>query len=345
MGDVLRTISSFADVPDPDCNRRDENGVLKPMGNRLLTTSHGTNREAFAGADWARFVAVGTIWGASFLFIAIGLDSFHPGLVTWLRVSFGALFMASLRQARSVRIPRHDLPRIGVLGVIWVAIPLTLFPIAQQWIDSAVAGMLNGAVPIFTAIIASVLLRQLPGRLQIAGLLVGFAGIVSIAWPSAGGGSTAALGVALVLVATVCYGFATNMVAPLQQEHGSIPVMARLLWVAAILVTPYGIYGLTRSEFAWDSLAATMAVGFLGTGVAFILMGSLVGSVGPTRSSFITYLIPVVALILGVVFRDELVSPIAVLGSLLVIAGAILASRREGRTRIVSSLDIAGDAT
>jgi drug/metabolite transporter (DMT)-like permease len=122
--------------------------------------------------------------------------------------------------------------------------------------------------------------------------------------------------------------------------------MGRALLVATLLVTPYGLFGLTRSEFAWPSLAATLAVGFLGTGVAFLVMGSLVGSVGPTRSSFITYLIPVVALALGVVFRDEIVSPIAVFGSLLVIAGAVLASRREtaAPTRLVTPADIGDDA-
>lgn len=315
------------------------------MSNRLLTTSHGTNREAFTSGDWARFVAVSVIWGASFLFIAIGLDAFHPGLVTWMRVGFGAALMATLARARNTKIQREDLPRVALLGLIWVAIPLTLFPIAQQWIDSAVAGMLNGAMPMFTAIIASLLLRQFPGRLQTVGLVVGFAGILAIALPSAESGTTAALGVILVLLATICYGFATNIVVPLQQKYGSIPVMARVLWVAALLVTPYGLYGLTESRFAWQSLAATMAVGILGTGVAFILMGSLVGSVGSTRSSFISYLMPVIALTLGVIFRDEIVAPLAVVGSLLVIAGAILASRREASlpTRRIPVVDIAGD--
>jgi drug/metabolite transporter (DMT)-like permease len=251
-----------------------------------------------------------------------------------------------LPKARATKISRDDLPRVVLLGVIWVAIPFTLFPIAQQWIDSAVAGMLNGATPIFTAIIASLLLRQLPGRLQIVGLAVGFLGILAIALPSAGSGNTAALGVILVVLATLCYGFSTNIVAPLQQRYGTIPVMGRALMVATLLVTPYGVFGLTRSEFAWPSLLATLAIGFLGTGVAFLVMGSLVGSVGPTRSSFITYLIPVVALVLGVVFRDEIVSPIAVVGSLLVIAGAVLASRREttAPTRLVAPADIGDDA-
>jgi len=316
------------------------------MGNRLLTTSYGTNRDAFRPADWARFTSISLIWGSSFLFIAIGLESFHPGLITWLRVGFGAVLLGVLPHARATAIPREDLPRIMLLGIIWVAVPFTLFPIAQQWIDSAVTGMLNGATPIFTAIIASLMLRQLPGRLQIVGLGVGFVGILAIALPSAGTGNTAALGVSLVVLATLCYGLSTNLVAPLQQRYGTIPVMARALAVATVLVTPYGLIGLTRSEFAWDALGATMAIGFLGTGLAFIVMGALVGSVGATRASFITYLIPVVALLLGVVFRDEIVSPIAIAGSLLVIAGAILASRRETLvpTRFVGATDIEGDA-
>lgn len=300
---------------------------------RLLATSHGTNRESFSPGDWGLFVSLSLIWGGSFLFMAIGLDAFHPGLVTWLRIGFGASFLAALPKARRSRIPESDRVRVGTLGTLWIAIPLTLFPIAQQWIDSAVAGMLNGAMPIFTAVVATMLLKALPGRLQMAGLIVGFVGIVAIALPSAGETTTAAIGVVLVLTATVCYAFAVNMVAPLQQAYGALPVMARVQWTAAVLVTPYGIYGLLQSSFAWPSLLAMFAVGFLGTGLAFAMMAGLAGRVGPTRAAFITYVIPVVALVLGVVFRDETVSPYAVGGVALVIIGALLASRREGATR------------
>jgi len=296
---------------------------------RILTTSHGSNREAFAPLDWGLFTSLSLIWGASFLFMAIGLDAFHPGLVTWLRVGFGAAVMALIPRARKTKIGSQDRSRVGILGLVWIALPLTLFPIAQLWIDSAVAGMLNGATPVFTALLATILLRALPGRLQMAGLAVGFAGIVAIALPSTGSGTTATIGVIMVLVATVAYAVALNMVAPLQQRYGSLPVIARAQWVAAAAVTPFGIYGLTQSSFAWPSLLALLAVGVLGTGVAFVLMGTLSGRVGPTRSAFITYAIPVVALILGVVFRNEIVAPVAVIGVVLVIAGALLASRRE----------------
>jgi drug/metabolite transporter (DMT)-like permease len=302
--------------------------VSRPQ-TRLLSTSHGTNREAFSFSDWGLFLTLVLIWGGSFLLIAIGLDHFHPGLVTFLRVGFGAATLALLPRARRSPVAREDWPRVAVLGIIWIALPLTFFPVAQQWINSAVAGMLNGAMPIFTAVVSVALLRELPGRRQALGLVIGFAGIAAISIPSAGGERTAIIGVLLVLAATICYAFATNIVAPLQQKYGSLAVLARVQWVAVLLVVPYGLVGLGESEFAWSSLAATLAVGVLGTGLAFVLMGTLTGRVGATRASFITYVIPVVALVLGVVFRGDRVSPVAVVGVLAVIVGAFLASRRE----------------
>lgn len=303
----------------------------------MFSTSHGTNRDAFTASDWALFVSLALIWGSSFLFIAIGLDAFHPGLVTLLRVGLGAAFLALIPRTRAIKIEREDRFKVGLIAAIWVAIPFTLFPIAQQWIDSAVAGMLNGSTPIFTALLATVLLRSLPGPLQIAGLVVGFVGILAIALPSAGTGTTAAIGVILVVLATVCYAVSLNLVTPLQQKYGSLPLMARILSLATLMVAPFGLVGLGESTFSWSSLLAVAAIGVLGTGLAFILMGTLAGSVGATRASFITYLIPVVALVLGVVFRDEVISPVAILGVLLVIIGAALASRRE--TRRVAAVD------
>jgi drug/metabolite transporter (DMT)-like permease len=298
-------------------------------GSKLITTSHGSHREAFTTLDWFLFLSIGMIWGSSFLFMAIGLDSFHPGVVTLVRVVAGAGFMTMVARSFPVVVESEDRPRLALVAFLWVGLPMTLIPIAQQWIDSAVAGMLNGAVPIFTAIIASILLKSLPGRSQIVGLLVGLTGVLAIAAPAAGEGSSALIGVILMVVVTLCYAVSWNMVVPLTQRYGSVPVMARVLWAGTLMVIPFGLYGLTRSGFSWASLLATIAAGLLGTGVAFILSGNLSRRVGATRSAFTTYLIPVIALILGVVFRDEQISAVAILGVGLVITGAILASRRE----------------
>jgi drug/metabolite transporter (DMT)-like permease len=187
-------------------------------------------------------------------------------------------------------------------------------------------------MPIFAVTIGSLMLRRLPRRIQLVGLAVGFVGVAGIALPRVAEGSSQALGVGLVLLATVCYGVAINIATPLTQRYGALPVMARMLALASLWTAPLGLVGLGGSAFAWDSLLAVGALGVMGTGVAFVLMGRLVGRVGSARASFATYLIPVVAMVLGVVFRDEELHLSSVSGVVLVIAGAFLASRRERAT-------------
>jgi drug/metabolite transporter (DMT)-like permease len=299
------------------------------MNNRsILTTVAGINREAFSALDWLLFFSIGTIWGSSFLLMAIGLEAFHPGLITWLRVGLGAMVLTLVPAARR-RIERHDLPRIVVLSFLWVAVPFTLFPLAQQHINSAVTGMLNGGTPLFAAAVASVMLRRIPRGAQLTGLLLGFGGVAAISLSSGSEGSTQLLGVVLVLAATLCYGFAINIAAPITQRYGSLAVMARMLVLATLWTSPFGITGLLASGFAVESLAAVAVAGMVGTGFAFVIMGSLVGRVGSVRASFITYLIPVVAMVLGVVLRGDRVGAWGVAGVGLVILGALLASRRE----------------
>jgi drug/metabolite transporter (DMT)-like permease len=299
------------------------------MGTRILSTAHGTHRGSFAAVDWTLLIVVGTIWGSSFLFMAIGLEAFRPGLVTWLRILFGAAALWVVPGVRGAPIHRADAVRLLVLSISWVAIPFTLFPLAQGSVNSAIAGMLNGAVPIFAAVIATILHRRAPGSRQLIGIPLGFLGVAAIAFSAAGEGSSQVIGVVLILVATICYGIAFNIAAPLQQRYGSLPVMARILAVGAVLTTPLGLWSLPDSAFAWSALAATSAVGVLGTGVAFVLMGRLVGRVGPTRASIVGYLIPVVALLLGVPLRNDDVGPEAIVGVVLVVVGAFLTSRRE----------------
>ena len=283
---------------------------------------------AFAPVDWALFAGIAGIWGASFLFIAIGLEAFSPGVVTLLRVGLGALTLNLLPGPR-IRVDPADRLRVVALSVLWVGIPFTLFPIAEQHITSAVTGLLNGAMPLFTALFAALFFGTRTSGVQLAGVGVGFLGVVAISIPSAGEGSSEAWGVALVVLATVCYGLAINIAAPLQARYGSRPLMARMLLLATLWTLPYGLVGIPSSSLALAPVAAVAVLGLVGTGVAFLIMGTLVGRVGSTRASFITYLIPVVALVLGVVVQDEEVAPLALLGVVLVIGGALLASRAE----------------
>jgi drug/metabolite transporter (DMT)-like permease len=295
---------------------------------RVLSTSEGTHRGAFTPADWLVFGSIGLIWGSSFVLISIGLEAFEPGLVTFLRVVGGALALSLLPAARTP-IDRADLPRLVAMSLLWVAIPFTLFPLAQQHVASAVAGMLNGGLPVVAAIIGSIMLRRLPTPVHFAGLVLGSAGVAAIAISAAGESSSEAIGVVMLLAAVVCYGVAINIAAPLQQRYGAVPVMARMLAFAAVFTAPFGIASVPGSRFAWASFAAVAVLGVVGTGLAFALMGRLVGRVGGTRAAFATYLIPVVALILGTVLRDEVVAAAGVAGIAMVLAGAALASRPD----------------
>lgn len=296
---------------------------------RVMSTSVGTNREAFAPRDWALFLGVSLIWGSSFLLISIGLEAIHPGTFTLIRVGLGAAALALFPQART-RIEATDRPRLYVLSVVWVALPFTLFPLAQQYINSAVTGMLNGATPIFAAIVAAFLLRRAPRAAQLVGLVVGFAGVVLISLSQGTSDGTQALGVVLTLTATVCYGFSVNIAAPLTQRYGSVAVMAKMLALATIWTAPFGLWGLQYSGFEWGPVLAGVAAGVIGTGFAFAIMASLVSSVGSTRASFITYLIPVIATMLGVALLGDDVGVLELIGIALTIGGAFMASLREG---------------
>ncbi|MFL6204293.1 MAG: DMT family transporter [Acidimicrobiales bacterium] len=291
-------------------------------------TSAPSSSAAFTPRDWSIFTSIALIWGASFLFIAIGLESLEPGVITLLRVSLGAVTLALLPGSRLRLRPEDRMPMVA-LSVIWVGIPFTLFPIAEQHINSAVTGLLNGAVPMFTALFGVLLFGRRTTGPQLLGLGVGLAGVLLISLPSLREGSSEALGVGLVLIATLCYGLATNLAPRLQARYGARKVMARMLALATIWTLPLGLRGIPGSHVELAPVLAVIVLGVLGTGVAYLLMGTLVGRVGPTRASFITYLIPVVSLVLGVVFRDDEVAALAILGVVLVVAGAVLASRRE----------------
>lgn len=300
------------------------------MNRARSLTAHGTSAGAFTALDWSLLAGVAAIWGSSFLLMAVGLDAFRPGVVTLVRIALGTAALALVPAARRP-VDRTDLPRIAALGWIWLGIPLTLFPIAQQWVDSSVAGMLNAVVPLTTAGWATLLLRRLPGRRQLAGIAVGFAGMVAVFLPELRESSATAVGTGLILISVVLYGLASNMAVPLQQRYGAIPVLLRAQMAALLLVLPIGIAQIPGSSWSMSSALAMIPLGVLGTGMALVLMTTLVGRVGSTRGSVAIYDVPVVAVALGVLVRDETVHPEALVGMVLVLIGAGLTSRRETR--------------
>jgi drug/metabolite transporter (DMT)-like permease len=295
------------------------------VAQRTTAPRREENYVGFALRDWLMLAGVVFTWGPSFLLIDIGVEHLAPALVAFGRIAFGAATLALFPVARRP-VNRADWPLIALLGLIWLAIPFVLFPAAQQWIDSSLAGMINAATPLFTALVAAFVVKQLPSRLQGVGLVVGFVGVMAVSLPSVEGGSNAA-GVGLVLLATVLYGFAFNLLADLQRRNGALAVIWRSEVVAAILLLPVGIIGLSNSELVWSSVLAVAALGCFGTALAFFWFTALIGRVGSTRAAVSLYFIPIVAIALGTALNDESVHPAALLGTALVLAGAYMTSR------------------
>ena len=283
---------------------------------------------AFAPADWGLLVGTALMWGTSFIWIEEGLASFSPAVITLLRLVLGALTLGALPPARR-GIGREDLSAVALLGLIWMALPFLLFPIAQQWIDSSLAGMINGAVPIFAAVVAALVVRRLPGSKQLVGIGLGFLGVLLVSLPVVQHARSTALGAGLVLLATALYGIAINVAAPLQQKYGALPVLLRAqLFAIAFALVP-GLLALRGSSWDLPSFAAMVPLGCLGTGLAFYSMTTLVGRVGPSRGAITIYFVPIVAVVAGAVVRDESIAALSLVGTALVLVGAYLTSRNQ----------------
>lgn len=289
-------------------------------------TNVGSRTEAYGPAEWGLTLMIGLIWGSAFLWIALGVDHLSPGIVAFGRVALGAAALAAFPRARR-SIAREDWGRVAAVAVVGNAAPALLFAMAETDLDSAVAGMITSGTPILSLVVASFLLRSLPGRPQAVGIGLGFVGIVFMTLPSLRGADAAPLGVGLVFLATIGYGISGNLLVPLQQRYGGPAVTLWSLVVSSVVLAPFGLFTIKDSEFTASAVIAVIILGVVGTGIARSLAATLAGRVGAPRMSTTTYLIPVVAVILGVTFRDESVDPIAILGVVAVLAGAFIASR------------------
>jgi drug/metabolite transporter (DMT)-like permease len=278
--------------------------------------------------DWILLIVPGAIWGASFLFIAEGLEAMGPNGVTFTRILVGfvtlALFPGSRRPIR-----RDDWRGTALVGVLWMAFPLSMFPFAERHVSSALTGMLNGAVPLFTAVVAAGLARRWPARDIAQGLAVGLAGAVLMGLPTLGQGRSTAVGLLLILAALVSYGFALNVARPVQQRNGALPVIWRAQAVALLLTAPLGLPEVLRARWSPGPLFSLLALGALGTGLAYVLTVLAAGRVGATKASATAFLIPPVALVLGVVVRGERVAALSVAGGVVCLAGAWLMRRAQ----------------
>ena len=275
---------------------------------------------------WLLVVVPGLIWGASFLFIAEGLQAVAPMGVTFVRIAVGFVTLTLVPSARRP-ILATDRVNTAILGVIWLAFPLSMFPFAELHVSSALAGMMNGATPLFAAVVASLLARRAPSRQVTIGLAIGFAGAVLIAAPGLSGIGTMSgqtSGILMILSALISYAFAYSLARPLQQRNGALPVIWRALGVALVLTAPLGVPAVLNAHWTPRSLGSLLALGALGTGVAYAMLATAAGRLDATRASANNFIIPVVSLLLGIGIRHEHVSGLSIAGAGVCLTGAWL---------------------
>lgn len=292
----------------------------------------------FGPFEWALSIGLALTWGSSFLLIDLSIRHFDSTVVPLARTAFGALALAFLPNARQ-KITRRDWPLVWFLGLVWMAIPFLLYPVAEQTVSSSITGMMNGGLPVVVALVTAIWTRSLPSMRRIFAVAVGCAGIVLIAVPSIAEGSSADVrGIVLLLIALVCYAVAVNAARPLHGKYHPVALMLRVELAACVVSAPLGLVGLTKSEFSWVSFGAVAALGALGTGIAFALFAMLAVRTGPVRSMIPTYFTPIVGAFLGVVLNNEALIALSLLGMIVVIIGAWLTSRPDiGATTKVST--------
>ena len=276
-----------------------------------------------------RLVLLAGIWGWSFLFIKVAVAGLTPSTVAALRVGLGAAVVLGFLRARGLHLPRgwQWWRHFVVVALVGSAIPFTLLAWGEQHISSALTAVLNAATPLFAALFAGLLLGDRLRPAQAAGLTLGFVGVAVAVGLAVEDLTGAALGGELAaVVAGAGYGLAF---AYSRRHLTTIPPVVAAggqLLAATVLLAPFALVTSVRQGFhpTPTRVAAVVLLGVLGTGVAYVLSYRLIADLGPTRASLVTYLIPIVAVTVGVLFLDEAFSLRLVVGGGLTIAGIAL---------------------
>ena len=278
--------------------------------------------------DVAELLALAALWGGSFLFMRVAVPAFGPLALAFLRVFGAALMLVPLLAARGelAALRRHWRP-IAVVGFVNSALPFLCFAYAALTINAGVSAIFNSATPLFAAIVAWLWLGDRMTPLRIAGLAIGFAGVLWIGWDKADfgpGGSAAAIGACLL--ATMSYGIAPSLtkrrlggVPPLAVAAGSQVAAAIFLAVPALLAWP----AQAPSAPAWGMVAL---LAFFGTGLAYLLYFRLIANAGPANAVAVTYLIPIFAVAWGGLFLGERLTLPLIAGCAVIFVGTALAT-------------------
>lgn len=285
--------------------------------------------------DWRlRFGALSLIWGFSFLLIKVGTDGYAPFQVTFGRLLFGTAVLAAAMAVKRERLPRggRTWVHLTVAAFLLNALPFSLFAYSELTIPSTLAGICNATSPLWGMALSLVALSEdRPTRVRVAGLGLGFLGVLTVLGAWQGFSGLDARGTAMALLASLCYAigwiYVRRTLAGTGSSHLSLTGAQLLLaTVQLAVITP--LFTSMPTHFPLLPLLAIAALGALGTGLAVLLQYGLVAEVGPTTAQMVTYFIPVIATAAGVAILGESLTWSTPVGAVIVLAGAGLTQAR-----------------
>lgn len=286
------------------------------------------------------FLLLGFVWGSSYVFIKIAVADLSPLTLVGLRLTLGLLLVAPVLAWRRIPLPREgrtwlDLAFAGLVGT---ALPFTLISWGEQRIDSGLASLLTSTTPLFAVLLADLWQRDQPVTPgTIAGLVGGFLGILLLVGKDVLEGAVfnGLAGQMATIVAAGCYAISSTFVrkrlrhlSPLMVSFGQLLFAGLFAWVGVVtLERPWTAGSLgSISGLGGGVLFSVIWLGLLGSGLAYLLYNTILQEWGATRATMVTYLIPVVGLLLGVLILDEALSWRLVAGGALTISGTVLVS-------------------
>jgi drug/metabolite transporter (DMT)-like permease len=287
-----------------------------------------------------QFVALAAIWGSSFLFIKVALDDLAP-----LQVAFGRIAVGGVSLVAAAVLTRQRFPRdrrlwghLAVIAVLMNSVPFTLFAYGEQHVSSIVAGIWNGTTPLFVLVFSIAMLpSEQPNRQRVTGLLTGFIGVLLVLGPWRSEGSGELIGHLACIGAAVCYGIgfpyarrfltdrAESVVVLSAGQLACATVQMTVLLALAGQGAPEGV--------SLQTTGAILALGVLGTGLAYPLNYAVVRAAGAGTASTVTYVVPLFATVLGVVVLGEALSWNEPVGALVVVLGIAISQGRLAAAR------------
>ncbi len=280
------------------------------------------------------YIIVGIIWGCSFIFIKSGLEFLSPIGVAFIRCALGAATLYTYARYKKIELPRglQSYFHIWVVSLLLNVFPGIFFAFAETEVTSILAGIINAVTPLMTLIAILLVNRsEKPKSGQIVGLFIGFAGVLIVlgAWNGLGENPWWAVGI--LLLAVTCYGFSfpytRKFVIPLGYKTEA--VVAQQLILASFTLAPiYLVDGISINTLPIGPVASMIALGVFGSGFAYMWNFKVMQIAGSAIASSVTYLTPVVAVIVGIIFLGERITWNEPLGALVVLVGAAIAQER-----------------